>query len=332
MRIKEIDMLKGILIFFVILGHSTFEYAREIYWFHMPAFFVVSGFLFSPKKAALETTFFLRTKSISLIIPYITFLICISIMSLLVLDNEMFSLKFLAKLVFGGKLLINEFGVFWFITSLLFTLVLFTFLYNKIKNKWIFLLSVVICFFMAHFESYLIYDKKYDIRLPLNIDTSLMGVVYFYIGFIFKSHYHYFKDKIMCYRYISIILSVFILIYVFLLVDNFNFDMKYQNYGNVFYSFFIPISITLVLFSLVLLMPRINFIDKVLTLMGRYSLLIMYLHLLIKYILIKYEAYNIILFVVLSTFIPILLSKLFELNKYTALLFLGKRIKFKTEL
>jgi fucose 4-O-acetylase-like acetyltransferase len=332
MRIKEIDILKGVLIFFVILGHSTFEYSREIYWFHMPAFFMVSGFLFSPQKATLNVIPFLKKKSVSLIIPYVTFLICVSVFSLLLLDGSVFNLKFFAKLIFGGKLLANEFGVFWFITSLLFTIFIFTFLYKKIENKTLLLFSVIICFVIAHLESSIIHQKKYDIYFPLNLDTAFLGVVYFYIGFLFKSYFQYFKETIIRNRFISTILSISLAASVFLWVEGFNFDMKYQNYGNVVFSLIIPVSITMVLLSLIVLLPKINFIDELLMMMGRYSLLIMYLHLLIKYILIKYEAYNLILFVALSIVIPVVLSKLFERNKYTSLLFLGIRTNFKTKL
>lgn len=59
-RDKTIDFIKGILILFVILGHTTLGLtdmysfddtmngiANVIYSFHMPCFIAVSGFLYS---------------------------------------------------------------------------------------------------------------------------------------------------------------------------------------------------------------------------------------------------------------------------------------------
>ena len=49
-RKKYIDILKGIGIFYVILGHVTHTsfLFRYIYSFHMPLFFFISGMLFVP--------------------------------------------------------------------------------------------------------------------------------------------------------------------------------------------------------------------------------------------------------------------------------------------
>lgn len=46
-RDKTIDILKGLCIILVILGHSGFPALNFIYLFHMPAFFITSGYCFS---------------------------------------------------------------------------------------------------------------------------------------------------------------------------------------------------------------------------------------------------------------------------------------------
>ena len=48
-RINYLDIAKGILIIFVVLGHSDFENRNIIFWFHMPAFFIISGMLYKGK-------------------------------------------------------------------------------------------------------------------------------------------------------------------------------------------------------------------------------------------------------------------------------------------
>lgn len=44
-RSMNVDVFKGLLIISVVIGHAfAFNDVRYIYWFHMPAFFMVSGF------------------------------------------------------------------------------------------------------------------------------------------------------------------------------------------------------------------------------------------------------------------------------------------------
>lgn len=43
-RKQWIDVYKAILIICVVLGDSNFKYTDVIYWFHMPLFFIMSGF------------------------------------------------------------------------------------------------------------------------------------------------------------------------------------------------------------------------------------------------------------------------------------------------
>lgn len=52
-RIEELDYVKGLAIFLVIMGHAASNLATPmwrlvIYSFHMPVFFLVSGMVMSP--------------------------------------------------------------------------------------------------------------------------------------------------------------------------------------------------------------------------------------------------------------------------------------------
>ena len=76
-RNNSIDIAKGILIFLVVLGHApegSDAVHKYIYWFHMPAFFVISGLF-------LRETFCLREevkkKALRLLVPYLVFSIVI---------------------------------------------------------------------------------------------------------------------------------------------------------------------------------------------------------------------------------------------------------------
>ena len=60
-RKKEIDILKGIMIIFVVIGHISNNIPlMDVFWFHMPAFFIISGLLFSNRNMELTMAKFLH--------------------------------------------------------------------------------------------------------------------------------------------------------------------------------------------------------------------------------------------------------------------------------
>ncbi|MEE1085704.1 MAG: acyltransferase family protein [Schaedlerella sp.] len=74
-RDERVDVIKGLTIFFMVLGHSYSNNNGEwiIRWissFHMPLFFVISGVLYGMRK---ETTIRLdiKKKMRTLILPYL---------------------------------------------------------------------------------------------------------------------------------------------------------------------------------------------------------------------------------------------------------------------
>lgn len=47
-RVSWIDIAKGLGIIFVVMGHSDNPVAQKyFFWFHMPLFFIISGYLFN---------------------------------------------------------------------------------------------------------------------------------------------------------------------------------------------------------------------------------------------------------------------------------------------
>lgn len=69
-----IDVLKGIAIILVVYGHNCTDNSF-VQAFHMPLFFLLSGFLFSPK----PTPIYFRRSVARLVVPYIVFIIVISL-------------------------------------------------------------------------------------------------------------------------------------------------------------------------------------------------------------------------------------------------------------
>ena len=109
-----IDALKGILILCVVLGHEVTK-LRFVYWFHMPLFFMVSGYLLN-KTTNIREWFIQKAKRF--LIPYFSFYILISVFGL----NKGLSFTQFAKLIYGGRQCTNVIGVWWYPSCLLFTI------------------------------------------------------------------------------------------------------------------------------------------------------------------------------------------------------------------
>ena len=79
-RLGWLDVGKGIGMVLVIFAHDHIPKTLKtfIYTFHMPLFFFLSGFLFSPAKYRSSSSFFI-SKCKSLIIPYFSFSIIVYI-------------------------------------------------------------------------------------------------------------------------------------------------------------------------------------------------------------------------------------------------------------
>lgn len=71
-RSGAIDALRGLGILLVVLGHTNglpSELHRYVYSFHMPAFFLLSGYLFNADKARRAPLDYVRSKFARLVVP-----------------------------------------------------------------------------------------------------------------------------------------------------------------------------------------------------------------------------------------------------------------------
>ena len=126
MRNRKIDLYRGLLIILVVLGHSAENTVHDIiFLFHMPLFFVISGYLMNRKK--LLDVGYLYNKYLVLIVPYITYLFLD-----FTLIGRCYSLKAIFKAIWGGRALG---GTYWYITCFIAALVLFGFTLKHFSDR-----------------------------------------------------------------------------------------------------------------------------------------------------------------------------------------------------
>lgn len=189
-RYKELDLMKGIGIILVYLGHSfnlnnlewnkVFVYLyRATYSFHMPLFFFISGLL-SNTNNEINLEKFYKGKIKRLLIPYF-FINLIDFIPRTLLPN-------LVNSEFGGIKEVLFYGtkISWFVYTLFIIFMIFPFLNEYILKRdkyYIFGFFLIVLNYLKIFENIEIFS--------LNAVVSYLS--YFYIGYIIKPFY---KEKI----------------------------------------------------------------------------------------------------------------------------------------
>ena len=195
-RIEYVDILKGIGIICVLLGHNLVvqddgqlpEIMRYIiYSFHMPLFFFLSGYVFSTK---VNWTNFIKKKIKTIVVPMYIFSLVIMIFNilyygLLLGDNSLISfsnikIKLVSNLL--GLEIAGQQPILWFLPCLFSTqIILFVLIRLSGENdkKLIAMLAVLYCIGVINI-------KTVDIKFLFMIERSFIAVFFVGIGYIFK--------------------------------------------------------------------------------------------------------------------------------------------------
>ena len=181
-----VDIVKGWGIILVIWGHSSLFLFDEIYAFHMPLFFFLSGCFFSMK---LDFIDFAKKKFRQLIVPYIFFLIlsCIYYWGLLFVTGRFNSndlLDIIQIFPYDNKILNTP---LWFFYALFWMSLIYYLLRRYVKNDYMIFCIVLI----LHIGEYLLSIN--DISLPAYLGRSLMEVIYMHLGFVLYNKTSFFN-------------------------------------------------------------------------------------------------------------------------------------------
>lgn len=128
-RNKTYDVLKGLLIILVVMGHTQFFGHDFVFLFHMGCFFIISGYFFDFKKVEnkKELIDYIKRKIKGLYIPFVLynifFIICNNLLFKINFTSDYFSLFTMIKrialtLLFYGRTNLTDST--WFLQSLFF--------------------------------------------------------------------------------------------------------------------------------------------------------------------------------------------------------------------
>lgn len=280
-RDLKIDIAKGLAIWAVVAGHlipKGILIWKIIYIFHIPFFFMVSGYFHQVEPGEIK---YLKKKIISFLVPYLTYLLIFSLPSIFLsiynliqspsYDSISSFLKYLFKLIYGGQALGGDIAVFWFITCLFLTGQVFNFISLRLKDKKLIIVVALVFYILAFF------NQKYPSYwvLPWSANVVLCSFLFYCFGafygqYIFqkKNNYILFLSIIIC--SLSLILMKF--------GYRINFDMKYINYGTFIISPLAAIAWIKILIVFSDFLATQNRLKPFLVFAGTASITVMFLH------------------------------------------------------
>ena len=273
-RLDFIDISKGIGIILVVIGHvmniSNYE-SIFISSFHMPMFFLISGYLFNSNKYDDFFTL-VKHKFISLIIPYIIygFIGVLFQISALLLQKRSIDLLSIFYGLITGKNITN--GPLWFLLCLFLIEVIYYIIDSKVRNNFI---KLVIIFLLVYVGFSLPNNFTYLFR----INVALSQLLFFYVGNLIKNKNIEIKYNGI-YAFLSLVATIFIAYKLNILVI-----VSRAIYGNTFYFILSALFGSIFIINLSVLINGNYKIKNVMIYFGKRSLIIMCTHFIVLLIL-----------------------------------------------
>lgn len=184
-RIEVFDIAKGIGILLMVMGHTGFgtDFDKIIHTFHMPLFFFISGYFYRPEKNTDLKKYLIHQINV-LLVPYIIFAVFYEILHYIYVGEWSLS-YFLLSIVSSNHNRIDVAGALWFLLTLFSAKIVYSILYHRFLNLLELTIYVCVISFLA------MTFRKFDIYLPLCLDSSLSMLIIIHIGYLL---YH-FRDK-----------------------------------------------------------------------------------------------------------------------------------------
>ena len=173
-RLRSVSILRGWMLCYIIMGHIGFTgiFDYYIHAFHVPIFFVLSGYCF---REGTTVGKYILKKVKTMLVPYVVFaLIHFGLAFVLVEDfNWQNSLRVIFWKNNSGMPIS---GSLWFVTSIFFASVFYKLLDVTVKGwfKSVLIAVIMVLGFLC------------PVRLPYSMDTALVGVGFMHVGHLIR--------------------------------------------------------------------------------------------------------------------------------------------------
>lgn len=186
-RILWVDCAKGIAMLLVIVGHTvSYPFVHgSVYSFHMPLFFLLSGYTSTFSKNKREVVARIKKLFFSLIVPayilYASVFLFDGMYKLYPLKQIILSMLYTNGVPYGDQLsfFIPPFGITWFLVALFFLRSLYDAVHYLTKGRNMLLISAeisIIGVFIGRF-----------VYLPFSLDVVLSMFLFYHMGNMLKN-------------------------------------------------------------------------------------------------------------------------------------------------
>lgn len=287
-RIEYIDIAKGIGIILMVLGHSLNQDSKLrtfIYLFHMPLFFLISGYFIKKESFNnIKQFFFKRVKGLYL--PFLKYSLIFVMLNnifvnLHIYNNIGYTKKY--NIIEFIKAIINSFlfrrvdyllGAFWFLYILFLAEMMFV-LTGKVilkvikKNQDVF---IGIASFIYLFIGVILSIK--EVNLPERLNLIFVPIFFIYLGYLYRIYEKSIKYNIK--TFIACVIILFILTY-----KNAKVEMAANTFSNpIIFILGALVGIYCVFYCSKLISMKNNYIKRFILYAGQNTIIIMALHLL----------------------------------------------------
>lgn len=264
-----VDACRGIAILLVLLGHNDPPFIRQIYGFHMPLFFILSGYVYKDKHTDISLKEEVLRLTKGYLIPYVIFGILNLILHIVHLRLVVPDMPVTNEMIVGyikGLLLVDVDEMpccypMWFLPAFAITMFVFYFIRNLPRRDLRAFIFVLVAIVMI-----LVCGRK----LPFDIQASIPGVLFVEIGYLLE-HISFIDKHILSkprsekkglYE-LKLVGIIAVMLMVAFLCIRYNpvdprVDMSYGNYGNFFMFFVGGVFASIVLMLLVILIGSIQ--------------------------------------------------------------------------
>lgn len=273
-RLEYFDIAKGIGILCVIAGHlGNVRINQFVYTFHMPLFFIISGFFISDK---YDTNTYIYKKAKQLFKPYVFTCVVICIISII---NNILA-KDIAQLIgdlkywilasiygAGGNMdtlhYFPPIGAIWYLPAIFFAVCIVNALKNNEK-----------CIMLIILISYIGYKTSQLIWLPLSVQAGMTASFFTYIGYYAK------QKKILDKQINSVYMIGMFAVWGICIIYGGQLYMVQNYFGNGFLDVIGAICATYLIICFSKWISKYKIINQMLSFLGKNSLIILCVHLI----------------------------------------------------
>lgn len=310
-RLYNIDMVKGFLIIFIILGHYIPGEIKDtlpryiIYSFHMPIFIAVSGFLVN-RSVLIDLSF---SEVVKKYFPrvLISWGIAVLVYTTITKFNRLSGLNSKELLILYAKAFIKPYYHLWYILGFL-AYILLTWLLLKLRlRNWMLLVVALVISIISKYELYHISNETLKSIVDIiAYDFRLYNFFFFILGMLFKE---YISRKGVPY-----IMKPAVILALICGIACIYFFYHDSDIGKrtMYFLFNIPFAVILLELSYIEYFPRCRMIEYI----GRNSMAFYLWHVLVKLAALKLgEDNRVIYYFYCSIFFLILWGLIFLLSK-----------------